>query len=194
MYKLLFNIFPMLIEIKQQVLFVSNIISIYEKQKKSIPRYIQKAVIILEDKRFYSHPGFDLIAIFRSIIYNLYKDQKSGASTIEQQLTRTLTMKKDRTIRRKILEIIVAKQISKKFDKETILNCYIDCAYLGTGLTGCNNASLKIYKKEYHHLNLEESFLIASCLKYPIPKQFQKNWENKVQIRTSYGIHKVQNH
>ena len=191
MYKLL-NIFPILIEIEQQVLFVSKIISVYEKQKNLIPSYMQKAVITLEDKRFYSHSGYDLIAILRSIVYNLYKEQKSGASTIEQQLIRTLTMKKDRTIRRKILEIIVAKKTSKKFSKETILNCYIDYAYLGTGLTGCNEASLKIYNKEYHLLKLEESFFIASCLKYPIPKHPKKKWKYKIQVRTNYGIHKLQ--
>lgn len=174
-------------EINRLEQIVTNIIDNYLNSVSLYPKLIQLAIICLEDKRFYKHRGYDLIAISRSAFRNLYKDQLSGASTIEQQLVRTLTKYKERTIKRKLIEIILAKKVSKKYSKSCILNCYLSKAYFGTNLTGAYKLSLFLFSKQISELSLKESFDVAACLKYPVPRKINQKWREKVRRRSKYG-------
>lgn len=175
-------------ELEQMAKIVMYKVNEETVRKTTYSYSLAKATVILEDKRFHTHVGFDYKAIVRSLFYNLYKSQKSGASTIEQQLVRTITGKKERTLKRKIKEIYVAYKVSKTFTKKEIINAYLHLAYFGTDTIGCSAISSKLLNKKIEDLTIYESFLIASCLKYPVPRISNENWRKKVEHRTKYGL------
>lgn len=135
---------------------------------KEIPQYLKDAVISTEDKNFYSHDGYDIWGICRSMIVNLVnKKATQGASTITQQLARILFLSNEKTITRKIKEIQVAARIEKTISKDKILEMYLNNVYLGSGAYGVGAAASTYFNKNLSELTLAECALIAGLPQAP---------------------------
>ncbi|MCX8110766.1 MAG: PBP1A family penicillin-binding protein [Syntrophorhabdaceae bacterium] len=133
-----------------------------------MPEHLKNAFIAIEDVRFYKHFGIDLRGIGRAIFRNLFSGQiTEGASTITQQLARNLYLTRQKTIKRKIEEAILAVQIERTYSKEEILNMYLNLIYLGEGAYGVEAASYKYFHKQASELTLEESATLAAMTKSP---------------------------
>ncbi len=126
------------------------------------------AFIYLEDKRFYSHNGIDVIRIFGAIKNNLLSMSfKEGASTISQQLIKNTHLTSEKTLNRKLKEIKITKQLEKKYTKNQILEIYLNTIYFGKGAYGIQNASKTYFNKDCSQLSLNESCVLASIIKAP---------------------------
>lgn len=135
---------------------------------KEIPDYMKKAIIAIEDKNFYYHTGFDIVALFRSSIKNIKAGKiVQGASTITQQITRTLFLSQEKTFTRKFKEIILAYRLEKTVSKDKILEMYLNNIYLGEGAYGIAAAADIYFGKEVKDLSLAECALIAGLPQAP---------------------------
>lgn len=135
---------------------------------KSIPHYLKTAIITTEDKNFYKHSGVDLKGILRAIIKDiLARKFVEGASTITQQLAKTLFLTSEKSIMRKIKEAFLAFQLEHRYTKDKILELYLNQIYLGSGAYGVESAAQTFFGKPAKDLNLAECALIAAMPKAP---------------------------
>lgn len=162
-------------------------------RKKHLPEGIKYTkvhlyVLILEDRRFFCHFGFDVIAVARVLLLSMMaRKLLGGASTIEQQLVRTITGRKDISFRRKIKEILLAICISFKIPKMVLLNVYGDIAYVGYNITGLRGAANFLFHKEIEDLDDVQSSIVASTLLNPIPRYASEKWRNRILKRAAYA-------
>lgn len=131
---------------------------------------IERLTLLLEDRRFYQHNGFDPWCIPRVVRQALTFKRIGGVSTIEQQLVRTILSRRERTVRRKSREILLAWILTHRKSKREILRSYLSTAYFGYRLRGCDEASRLLFGKNAGDLNSEQAAFIASLLVYPLPK------------------------
>ncbi|MCR5523670.1 MAG: transglycosylase domain-containing protein [Clostridia bacterium] len=143
---------------------------------KDISPYMTKAFIALEDRRFEEHNGVDWIRIGGVIV----KPQNigQGGSTITQQLIKNITNNKDVTIVRKFREILMALNLERHTDKDTIIEAYLNTLYLGNGCYGVKTASEKYFGKDVSDLNCAECAVIASITQFPTKYNPLLNPEN----------------
>ncbi len=133
-----------------------------------IPEHVIKTILIAEDQDFYSHKGISLKGILRSIYLNLKnKNLEYGGSTITQQLVRNLFLTKEKTLSRKLKEIILALKIEKKYSKNQILTYYLNSIYYGEGVIGIKSAAEYYFNKNLKDLTLSEAAILASIPKAP---------------------------
>ncbi len=126
------------------------------------------AIVANEDVRFYQHYGIDFIGIARAMVVNIRRGEISeGGSTITQQLAKNLFLTQERTIIRKIKEILLALKIERKFSKEEILQAYLNQVYFGEGAYGIEAASQLYFGKHANELSLAESALLAGLPRGP---------------------------
>jgi penicillin-binding protein 1A len=132
------------------------------------PREMKDAMVAVEDRRFYMHPGVDPIGITRSFWVRLQRGHwAQGGSTITQQLARTIYLNNNRDFGRKMREIILAMALETKFSKDQILELYLNKVYFGGGAFGVDSASRKFFDHGAEELNLAESAIIAGLVKAP---------------------------
>ncbi|MCT8999105.1 transglycosylase domain-containing protein [Chelativorans intermedius] len=130
--------------------------------------YIPQAVIAIEDRRFYSHWGVDPIGLARAMVENLMKGRiAQGGSTITQQLAKNLFLEPDRTIERKVQEVLLALWMEQKYSKNQILEMYLNRVYFGSGAYGVEAAARRYFNKPAHEVTLAEAALLAGLLKAP---------------------------
>jgi penicillin-binding protein 1C len=135
---------------------------------EDIPENIIKAILIAEDEDFYSHHGISLKGILRSIYLNIKtKSFEYGGSTITQQLARNLFLSKEKTLTRKINEIILALKLERKYSKNEILTYYLNSIYYGEGNIGIRAAADYYFDKKLKDLTLSEAVILASIPKAP---------------------------
>lgn len=135
---------------------------------EQIPINLQKASIAIEDKHFYDHFGFQPSAIIRAAIINFrYGEIRQGASTITQQLARTILLDNEVSYKRKIKEIIIAIKIENQFTKDEILELYLNNIPYGSNAYGVVAASDIYFNKKVSDLNLLESAYLAALPKAP---------------------------
>ncbi|TFU02908.1 PBP1A family penicillin-binding protein [Polymorphobacter arshaanensis] len=135
---------------------------------KQIPATMTAAMISVEDRRFYSHPGVDPIGIARSVVVNARAGGNvQGASTITQQLARNIFLTSNKSYSRKLREIVLALAIERKFTKNAILELYLNRVYFGGGAYGIDAASRKFFGHSAASLSLEEAAIIAGLVKAP---------------------------
>src|SRR5574341_180069 len=133
-----------------------------------IPEVLKQAVIAVEDVRFFEHPGLDVIGIMRAFWSNLRHGGKvEGASTITQQLTRSLFLSPERTYSRKVKELIMAYQMELVLSKEQILEMYLNQIYFGQGAYGVQAAAQTYFGKALSELALAEAAFLAGLPKSP---------------------------
>ncbi|MFV9875151.1 MAG: transglycosylase domain-containing protein [Rickettsiales endosymbiont of Dermacentor nuttalli] len=133
-----------------------------------IPKVLIQAVLATEDRRFFSHPGIDIIGLMRATYIN-YKAGYvvQGGSTISQQLAKIIFLTPKRTIKRKIQELVLALMLESKFTKQQILAIYLNRVYLGSGIYGIDAAAKYYFSKDVAQINLYEAAIIAGLLKTP---------------------------
>jgi len=141
--------------------------------------YTINAFIDIEDKRFYTHNGYDLKRIAKSALVNLKEKNKSqGASTITQQLVKNTLLSNEKTYKRKINEVMLAIKVEKEFSKDEIMNMYLNTIYFGSNAYGIENASQIYFNKSAVDLNLNESAILAGLIKSPKRYSPKLNPEN----------------
>jgi penicillin-binding protein 1A len=135
---------------------------------RELPKEMKNAMIAVEDRRYYMHPGVDPIGIARSFWVRLQSGQwKQGGSTITQQLARNIYLNNNREFGRKLREIILAMALETKFSKDQILELYLNKVYFGGGAFGVDSASRKFFDHGAEELDLAESAIIAGLVKAP---------------------------
>ncbi|RMH06156.1 MAG: PBP1A family penicillin-binding protein [Nitrospirae bacterium] len=133
-----------------------------------VPEHLIQAVIAVEDRRFFEHPGLDIWGILRAAWTNLkHGGTVEGASTITQQLARSLFLSPERTFQRKFRELLLAIKMELVLNKEQILEMYLNQIYFGHGAYGIGTASLTYFDKGLAELNLPEAAFLAGLPKAP---------------------------
>jgi penicillin-binding protein 1A len=136
----------------------------YEK----LPPDLVNAVVAVEDAKFYEHHGYDLLGIIRAALKNLTAGHvRQGGSTITQQLARNSFSLKERTYRRKLLEILLAKRIEDHFGKQKIIELYLNRIYFGGGMYGAEAAARGYFGKSAREMTLAECATLAGLIKSP---------------------------
>ncbi len=150
-------------EIEEDNTFNTNYITL-----DKIPNNTKEAFLSVEDKEFYSHHGLNKKRIIKAIYNNLKSmSLKEGASTISQQLIKNTHLSNEKTFERKIKEMVLTKKLEKNFDKDKILECYLNIIYFGNNCYGIESASNYYFNKSAENLDLSESCLLAGMIKSP---------------------------
>ncbi len=133
-----------------------------------MPRKLIQAFVSAEDANFYSHKGIDYFGILRAALKNVISmRKKEGASTITQQVTKSMLLTPEKKFSRKIKEAILAKRMEEKLSKDEILYLYLNQIYLGAGSYGVQAASEAYFGKNVDQLNLGEIAMLAGLPKAP---------------------------
>ncbi len=133
-----------------------------------LPDYFIQAVSATEDRRFFEHPGIDVLGVVRAAIANIRAGGiRQGGSTITQQLAKNLFLSPERTIRRKIQEAILALWLEARFTKRQIFAIYVNRAYFGSGAYGVRAAARRYFGKPVERISLLEAAVLAGLLKAP---------------------------
>ena len=123
---------------------------------EDIPKYLQEAAIAIEDKRFEKHHGVDWRGTTRAIVYTLFGKNVQGGSTITQQLVKNVTGDNEVTVKRKITEIYRALELEKRYEKDEILEAYLNEVFFGQSCYGVVTASRMYFNKDVSDLTLAE--------------------------------------
>ena len=149
------------------------VFTIFKEQRIEVPLeqmspLLVKAIVSIEDQRFYEHQGVDTIRIVAAAVNNLQEGRRAqGGSTLTQQLARQAFLTLDKSYRRKLKEVIVAASLEAEYSKAEILELYLNKVYFGDGLHGVEAASLGFFGKHAADLTLSEAALIAGLVKSP---------------------------
>lgn len=147
--------------------------TIYKEENRTpiplsdVPEYAKQATIAIEDKDFYAHKGFSFRGIIRAVRSNLEKGSTHGGSTITQQLVKNTLLTPEKTMRRKLREIILAIRIEMTYSKDTILEMYLNEVPYGGSLYGIEEASEAYFGKPAKNLTLAESAMLAGLPQAP---------------------------
>lgn len=137
-------------------------------QLYELPPHLPHAVLAVEDRRFYDHFGIDPIGIARAAWTNLWAGTvRSGGSTISQQLAKNLFLSSDRTVRRKVQELLLALWLERRFGKDQILTIYLNRVYFGQGAYGVDAAARRYFNKPATQVTAYEAAMLAGLLKAP---------------------------
>ena len=135
---------------------------------EEIPVDLQNAVVAMEDRNFFAHPGISLRGIGRALLSDAMTGRaKQGASTLTQQLSRGVFLTQEKKLIRKIREIILAIQIEHQFSKREILQLYLNQIYLGSGAYGVKAATKKYFDKDLEQLTTGEAALLVGLIPAP---------------------------
>ena len=148
-----------------------------DEKIKNIPHYVPldrmsnflaQAIVSVEDARFYKHKGFDLIGIARAVFVNVEAGEiQEGASTITQQTVKNLFLTSDQTFSRKAQELVLSMNMEKDFDKEKILEIYLNVIYFGSNFYGIYDAAQGYFGKEPADLTIAECAMLAGLPNAP---------------------------
>lgn len=135
---------------------------------ETLPAHVKNAFIAAEDLRFYEHPGFDIVRIFGAVMANLRSGSYSeGASTISQQLVKLTHLSPNKTIARKLEEIYLALQLEAQFEKDEILEMYLNYVYFGRGVYGVEAASQAYFGLSAADISPAQAATLAAIIKAP---------------------------
>lgn len=133
-----------------------------------LPGHVPNAVLAVEDRNFYHHFGANPVSIVRALIVNANEGKvRQGGSTITQQLAKNIFLTGERTMKRKIQELMLAVWLEQKFHKDEILTLYLNRVYFGAGAYGVDAASYRYFGKSAHALSVGEAAVLAGLLKAP---------------------------
>jgi penicillin-binding protein 1A len=134
----------------------------------ALPPHLVEAVLATEDRRFYRHPGIDPLGLLRAGVRNVRAGAVvEGGSTITQQLAKNLFLKPERTVTRKLEELVYAMRLEGRFTKDELLELYLNRVYFGGGAYGVEAASRHYFGKPARALTLPQSAMLAGLLKAP---------------------------
>lgn len=180
------NGYNMYKEALEQMPLSKKVASIIEKENYTkideIPQIYKDAVISVEDHRFYKHNGVDIIAIGRAFINDIKAiDFVEGGSTITQQLAKNIYFTQEKKITRKIAEVFMAFEIEKEYDKDQILELYLNTSYFGDGYYTVKEACKGYFNKELKEMTDYECILLAGIPNAPSVYAPTKNPELAIQ-------------
>jgi penicillin-binding protein 1A len=150
------------------------------------PLVAQQLLISGEDHRFFRHPGFDLVAMGRATWKRLNRRGIEGASTIEQQLVRVLTQRFERTVARKLREILLSSLVASAFKKEILPSVYLHLGYYGWNIHNFGDARRKLQR--HGSCDLLTAARIVARLKYPEPRHYSITRQRQIELRTQHLI------
>lgn len=135
---------------------------------KTLPPHVPAAIIAVEDRRFYQHPGVDARALVRAVVEDVRaRAPVQGGSTITQQVAKNLFLTPDRTVARKIKEALLALKMERMFTKDEILTLYMNRVYFGSGVYGFEAAAEKFFDRSAKELTVFQAAVLAGLLKAP---------------------------
>ena len=163
---------------------------------KTIPPYVWQAIVAVEDRRFYSHFGIDVKGLFRAIANNIVRKRSpQGGSTITQQLAKNVFLSSERSLSRKIQEVMITLWLEHKFTKDQILSLYLNRVSLVGGKYGIANASEILFNKSVYDINIAEAAILAGMLKAPTRLNPMNNKEASLaRARVVLSLMKEQNY
>lgn len=155
----------------------------------------EKMVLVLEDRRFFTHTGTDFRSVIREVWRLVTLQRHGGASTIDVQLYRTISDRYERTLRRKVRENLGAHFLQRRLSKMQILRTYLECAYFGTGLYGATQAAAAVFPGlvkdgwlDPSELLPDDAAKLAALLVYPKPRVTNPHWVANVERRANYAL------
>ena len=157
----------------KRLLFLRDAVDERMAAKKTVssdelPDELLKAVVAVEDARFFSHPGFDVEGIIRAALVNLQRGEiEEGASTITQQLIKNLFLSQEQTFARKAEELALALDLEMRCSKMEILTLYLNTIYFGSGYYGVYDAAHGYFGKDPKDLTLPEAAMLAGLPNAP---------------------------
>ncbi|WP_428032727.1 transglycosylase domain-containing protein [Ancylobacter sp.] len=135
---------------------------------RALPPYLPQAFVAIEDRRFYSHFGLDPLGLARAVFVNLTKGRvREGGSTLTQQLAKNLFLTQERTLSRKVQELILSLWLEAKYSKNEILELYMNRVYFGAGAYGVEAAAQRYFGKSARQVTLSEAAMLAGLVKSP---------------------------
>lgn len=156
-----------------------------------LPPHVPRAFIAAEDKRFFEHDGADTQAMIRAMISNAVSGRTvSGASTLTQQLVKNLLLSPEQTLKRKVQEIRLARQLEMQMSKDEILELYLNRVYFGSGFYGLDAASRHYFGKPPENLTLAEASILATLPQAPSRLALFRNMDEAKQ-RQSYVLQEM---
>jgi penicillin-binding protein 2A len=149
-----------------------------------LPKHVGDAVVAIEDERFYEHRGFDIKGITRSFFNNLLAGSiTGGGSTITQQLTKNALLSPEKTYKRKIEELFLAVKIEKVYEKDEILQMYLNQVYFGSSSWGIGQAARKYFDKDIDDISISEAATLAALLQAPNALDPYKHYDRSLKRR-----------
>ncbi|HEY7242434.1 MAG TPA: PBP1A family penicillin-binding protein [Xanthobacteraceae bacterium] len=153
---------------------------------KELPPYLPKAFVAIEDRRFYSHFGVDPLGLLRAATANaLRRHVSQGGSTITQQLAKNLFLTQERTLWRKLQEVVLALWLEHKFSKTEILELYLNRVYFGSGAYGVEAAAQRYFGKSARQVRIAEAAMLAGLVRSPsrlAPSRNPNGAERRAQV------------
>lgn len=135
---------------------------------QELPPHLIQAVVAIEDRRFFEHPGVDWRGVARAMVVNVRKGRLTqGGSTLTQQLAKNLFLTPERSIERKIKELILALWLERRFEKDDILSIYLNRVYLGSGTYGVEAAAQRYFGASARDINVYQAAMLAGLLRAP---------------------------
>jgi penicillin-binding protein 1A len=135
---------------------------------KELPAFVPKAFVAIEDRRFFDHFGVDPIGLARAALANVVRrGVAQGGSTITQQLAKNLFLTHERTVWRKLQELVLALWLERKFSKKEILELYLNRVYFGAGAYGVEAAAQRYFGKSAREMKLAEAAMLAGLVRSP---------------------------
>lgn len=147
--------------------------TLYREQRIDVPLkrispHLVRAIVAVEDQRFYDHDGIDLVRVAGAALSNLRQGARAqGGSTLTQQLARNSFLTPEKTYTRKVKELVLARRLEAQYSKNQILELYLNKVYFGAGLYGAEAAALGYFGKPAADLTLAEAALLAGLVKSP---------------------------
>jgi len=134
-----------------------------------VSQHFVNALLIREDARFYDHGGIDPTGVLRAAYRNIFRNKREGASTITMQLARNSfkELMSQKTLHRKLIEVMLARRIENNYTKEQILEFYVNRIFFGSGIYGVEMASLSYFGKRASEMTLSESAMLAGIIRGP---------------------------
>jgi membrane peptidoglycan carboxypeptidase len=155
-----------------------------------IPLHLREAVMAAEDRDFYGNKAFSPIGILRALKNNLLGGSLQGGSTITQQYAKTAFLTSERTIQRKIRELVIAIKLENQLSKDEILENYLNTIYFGRGSYGVQTASLQYFNRSVDQLSVSQAVVLASILRSPglYDPAFNKDNRPRLENRFAYVV------
>jgi len=148
---------------------------------EEMPKSLKDAYVAIEDRRFYSHHGFDVLGMGRAMVVNLVTMSKAqGASSITQQLAKNAFLTNEKRIMRKVKEAIITVELERGYTKDEILEKYMNEIYFGSGAYGVKTAARAFYGKSVGDINIAESALLAGVPNRPNKYNPRRHLNNAV--------------
>ncbi|MFA5013292.1 MAG: PBP1A family penicillin-binding protein [Candidatus Paceibacterota bacterium] len=171
--------------------------NVYEEEKRTyvpltqIPLIMQQAVISTEDARFYQHFGVDMLGVLRAIKTNVETGSSQGASTITQQLIRSTFLTPQKTIDRKVKEIVLSVELDRRYPKDQILEWYLNQIPFGVNIYGVEEASLTYFQKPIQDISLSEAAMLTAIIQLPSYYSPYGDHVDKLMIRKDFVLQRM---